>query len=156
MAKPHTAEQWNKARALYMAGKTYKEAAEETGISQARLREKGAKEQWKEQRNKNHTKTIQKTDEKIAEQAAENTASVLAPLKEASAKLVQKALELMPTADRAGDVRALAGAIKDLSQVIRDLNGVLTYKEELQLQQEKNEGTDVRFIIETEYLNGDD
>ena len=73
-------------------------------------------------------------------------------------------LELMPQAERISDVRTLAGAIKDLSQIVRELNGILTAKEQAELElsrqrialkrermkQDENAETEIRFVIETE------
>ena len=112
----------------------------------------------------NDTKALQKADEIISEKAALNAAEALEPLRYASSLLTAKMLELMPQVERISDIRTLAGAIKDLSQIIRELNGILTAKEQAELElsrqrialerelmkQNENTDTEIRFIIETE------
>ena len=80
MAKQHGTEQWNKARAMYIAGKTYCEVSETTGIHSSNLRERGAKEHWKDERYKSNAKALQKADEIISEKAAQNAAEAFEPL----------------------------------------------------------------------------
>lgn len=131
----YSEKEWDKARSLYISGLTYREIAEKTGISYSRLRVVGGKDGWKEARNKYNTATKQKIEEKIDEQAAKNADTIMQPLRVASSQIVEKALELVPTCDKAGDIRALASAIRDMSVVIRDLNDILTAKEKEQLAQ---------------------
>ena len=150
---------------MYLSGMTYREVAEELGISERTIRTRGMKDKWSRQRDKVETKTRQKVDETIAVKAAQNAAEVLEPLRQASTTLVNKTLELMPEIERASDIRAIAGAVKDLSQVIRELHGILTLKEqnELELNRERialekerlqkdsaQPDTEVKFIIEYE------
>ena len=164
MAKVYGAEQINKARALYMVGKTYREVSQDTGIPAGQLRKVGAKEHWTEQRNNYRTKAEQKADEKLAEKAAQNTVDMLEPLRQVSTTLVEQILSMIPQTERAADIRAMAGAIKDLVQVIRELNGILTYKEQAELENARerlaidkerlaiNESadTEIKFVIEYE------
>lgn len=132
---PYSKKEWDRARSLYVAGHTYREVADKTGISLSRVRKVGARDKWEEARRSCASKAEQKIEENLAEQAAKNADVIMQPLRIASSQIVEKALELVPTCDKAGDIRALASAIRDMSIVIRELNDILTAKEKEQLSQ---------------------
>lgn len=131
----YSEKEWERARSLYLSGLSYREVAEKTGISKERIKRVGARDKWGEARHQYDTIKTQKIEEKMNEVAAKNADTIMQPLRVASSQIVEKALELVPTCDKAGDIRALASAIRDMSVVIRDLNDILTAKEKEQLAQ---------------------
>lgn len=138
-----------------------------TGISRSRLTVVGARDKWVDARKQCEDKTKTKTVEKISVQAAENAAEILAPARVASERILNKIADLTEACDNARDARALSSAIKDITIVIRELNGILTRPEEeqlaqarerIQLERERIEANahsdtaaDIKVIIEGDY-----
>lgn len=158
---------WDKALALYISGKTYTQIAAETGISYSQLTKAGSRDRWSEKRKICESNTKAKTVEKIADKSAAQCVKVLAPARAASERMLNKIAELTEACDNARDARALSSAIKDITIVIRELNGILTRPEEeqlaqarerIQLERERIEANahnetaaDIKVIIEGDY-----
>ncbi len=156
--------QWEKAMALFIAGGTYKEASEQTGIPQDRLRKKGTQEHWSDQRQNKRTEVTQKVHNLLTEKSAQDAAEVTEAIKMILHQIVEKTARMVPQAEKPSDIRALAGAVRELISAEKELYGVLSAKEQLEVdialerleldRQRFNKNgdgvTEVKFIIQTE------
>ncbi|MBR6271393.1 MAG: hypothetical protein IKR26_04495 [Lachnospiraceae bacterium] len=129
---------YNKIKADYIAGKSYRQLSEKYGIPESTLRKKGAKEQWRRLRNKTGTKTEQKIVERIADRQADRAIQISDV---AEALLRQIALQVA------------AGTFAD-SQSIKQITGALKDIKELKGDDKADEAIRIVWSDETDKYNG--
>ena len=121
---------------------SYRALAEKYEVSQSYLAHYGCRNGWVQKRADYKSKVHQKSIEKAAEQEVDK----LAKCKTATDKAIARVDEMIENVQTAQDVRAIAAALKDLIGMQRDLHGILSKKDELQLHQEA-EGTGETGIV---------
>lgn len=109
---------YNKIKADYIAGKSYRQLSVKYDVPESTLRKKGAKEQWRRLRNKTGTKTEQKIVERIAEKQADRAIQISDV---AESILRQIALQVANGAFAdSQSIRQITAALKDIKELKGD------------------------------------
>ncbi len=139
-----------KAKELYISENiSYAETAEKTGVPLWIIRKRGAREGWKSLREKKQPET-----------AESETPEKLIALINSADKLAARVDELSCGAESVKEVKELVSCLKDLTSVIRNLNGLPTFaeaeqmqnaREKLRMETEKDKIEPFKVIIEGDY-----
>ena len=154
-----------RAKELYLSTDlSYAGVAEKTGVPLWIIRKRGAREGWRAQRESGG-KTAPAADEALsaAEEtapAADETPEKLLALITSADKLAARVNELSCGAESVKEVKELVSCLKDLTGVIRNLNGLPTFaeaeqmqnaREKLRMENEKDKTEPFKVIIEGDY-----
>lgn len=151
---------WGRIRAEYVTGRLgQRELAKKHGVSASQLAEHASKEGWVQRRREHRRKTAERAEQKAMERQAEDMADKLDDVRKAGDKLAALIAEVSEETSslRVGrtkkvDTRALrnlTGALKDVLDVIRDVNELPTLIEKNKLDAKDGAG-EFRVVFEND------
>ena len=144
---------WQKIKAEYIRGVSYRRLADKYGVSFSSIQKRGAKEKWTDLRKM----SSRKSDEKIVESVASQEARRVDGIQTVADMLLEKIKE--GVAD--GSLIIDSQSIRQITASIKDLREIKGYKSELDMQEQlarieklrkeaqtEEESKDIRVVIE--------
>lgn len=118
---------WDTLTLEYLAFEgTLEEFAERKKIPLSTIRKQSAKLNWGNRKSENGTRVERTAEDLLIEDAATKLAEQNKRDCEAAEAVRNKALEFLPLCEKAADVKAVAGALKDAQAIVRLALGAST------------------------------